>query len=92
MSAALPRIRVNASVIGDRQWLHGLSASTQQIAVCPDSPTSGPLAGPRSPERDPSLHSLMEKQLTGTCACSSAPIAAQTVTDGLSETEDALVT
>lgn len=35
---------------------------------------------------------LMEKQLTGTCACSSVPIAAQTVTDGLSETEDAPVT
>lgn len=38
------------------------------------------------------LCTLMEKQLTGTCACSSVPIAAQAVTDGLSETEDAPVT
>lgn len=38
------------------------------------------------------LCTLMEKQLTGTCACSYVPIAAQTVTDGLSETEDAPVT
>lgn len=51
-------------------------------------------SGSRSPERDPlKLHSLVEKQLTGTCACSSVLIAPQAVTDGLSETEeDALFT
>lgn len=48
--------------------------------------------GSGSSERDPVLTSLMNKQLTGVCACSSVPIAGQAVTDGLAETEDALVT
>ena len=38
------------------------------------------------------LCTLMEKQFIGTCACSSVPIVAQAVTDGLSETEDVPVT
>lgn len=38
------------------------------------------------------LCALTEKQLIGTYACSPVPIAAQAVTDGLSETEDVPVT
>lgn len=34
----------------------------------------------------------MEKQLTEACGCFFVPIAAQAMTDGLAETEDALVT
>lgn len=65
----------------------GSDLHPQQTAVCPDSAVSGFLAGSGSPERDPLLNSLIEKQLTGACTCSSVPNASQAVTDGIAETE-----
>ena len=44
------------------------------------------------PRFAPLLNSLIDKQLTGAPICSSVPIAAQAVTDGLAEAEDVLVT
>jgi hypothetical protein len=88
VSEVLPRIRVNVSVVGagsDYVAYQHSHSSLQCAQVCPFQDS---LAGSGSPL----LNSLIDKQLTGAPICSSVPIAAQAVTDGLAEAEDVLVT